>query len=120
MDRDTNRPFSRFEWKRIVKRMHRKYYGVNPTGVEIFDWAEIAYSILVKLRQKSRGYGVELLKRYTAEPKKGLRVYLVSDTSTLPAIITNDDPVKPEARLISIDAVGKEHLPIRNVPVLKI
>ncbi len=24
MDRDTNRPFSRFEWKRIVKRMHRK------------------------------------------------------------------------------------------------
>ena len=116
MDRDTNRPFSRFEWKRIVKRMHRKYYGVNPTGVEIFDWAEIAYSILIKLRQKSRGYGVELLKRYTAEPKKGLRVYLVSDTSTLPAIITNDDPVKPEARLISIDAVGKEHLQSATFP----
>eukprot|EP00966_Prymnesium_polylepis_P278729 6439242-Prymnesium_polylepis.1 len=54
MNRDTNRPFSRFEWKRIVKRMHRNYYGVTPTGVEIFDWAEIAYSILVKLRQKSR------------------------------------------------------------------
>ena len=84
--------------------------------MEIFDWAEIAYSILIKLKQKSRGYGVELLKRYTAAPKKGLRVYLVSDTSTLPAIITNDDPVKPEARLISIDAVGKEHLQPATLP----
>ena len=51
-------------------RSSLQYYGVNPTGVEIFDWAEIAYSILVKLKQKSRGYGVELLKRYTTEPKK--------------------------------------------------
>eukprot|EP00966_Prymnesium_polylepis_P108500 2511842-Prymnesium_polylepis.1 len=48
--------------------MHRKYYGVNPTGVKIFDWAELAYSILIKLKQKSRGYGVELLKPYIPRP----------------------------------------------------
>eukprot|EP00966_Prymnesium_polylepis_P110984 2567431-Prymnesium_polylepis.1 len=39
-----------------------------------------------------------------------MRVYLVNDTRTLPAIITSDDPVKPEAQLLSINAVGREHL----------
>eukprot|EP00966_Prymnesium_polylepis_P151136 3491663-Prymnesium_polylepis.1 len=74
MDRDTNRLVQPLRVEANCEaRMHRKYYGVTPTGVEIFDWVEIAYSILVKLRQKSRGYGVELLKRYTSEPKKGLR-----------------------------------------------
>eukprot|EP00966_Prymnesium_polylepis_P259481 5993522-Prymnesium_polylepis.1 len=70
MDRDTNRPFSRFEWRRIVKRMHTKYYGVSPAGVEIIDWTELAYSILVKLKQASRSYGIELLKTYTTIAQK--------------------------------------------------
>ena len=87
MDRDTNRPFSRFEWRRIVKRLHTKYYGVNPAGVDVIDWAELAYSILVKLKQASRSYGVDLLKSYTTVPKKGIRVYLVYDTRTLPAVL---------------------------------
>ena len=40
----------------------------------------------------------------------------MSGTNTLPAIITNDDPVKPEAQLIYIDAVGKEHLQPATLP----
>eukprot|EP00966_Prymnesium_polylepis_P047225 1093334-Prymnesium_polylepis.1 len=92
MDRDTNRPFSRFVWRRIVKRLHTKYYGA------------------------SRSYRVELMKTYTTKAKKGMRVYLVNGTSTLPAIITNDDPVKSEAQLVSIDAVGREHLQTATFP----
>eukprot|EP00966_Prymnesium_polylepis_P280307 6476732-Prymnesium_polylepis.1 len=75
------------------------------------DRETTAYEILWG---ESRGRVKELRNRATKiiyhNTQNGMRVYLVNDTSTLPAIITNDDPVKSEAQLVSIDAVGREHL----------
>eukprot|EP00966_Prymnesium_polylepis_P124774 2885770-Prymnesium_polylepis.1 len=52
--------------------------------------------------------------------QNGMRVYLVNDTRTLPAIITNDDPVKPEAQLLSNRCSRKGTPATRSVPVLKV
>jgi hypothetical protein len=69
-------------------------------GSGVLDMRE-AQADIEELRDRTK------MKEYTTEAKQGMRVYLVSGSSTLPAIIMNDDS---KAQLVSIDAVGREHL----------
>eukprot|EP00966_Prymnesium_polylepis_P158939 3673856-Prymnesium_polylepis.1 len=61
MDKDTNRPFTKTDWKRFVSELHRQYYGIDATNVEVHDWAKLIYGVQKKI---SREIWVELMKRY--------------------------------------------------------
>eukprot|EP00966_Prymnesium_polylepis_P019423 447842-Prymnesium_polylepis.1 len=39
MNKDTNRPFTRTEWRGFVEELHTEFHRVEPTGVEVIDWA---------------------------------------------------------------------------------
>ena len=49
MNKDTNRPFTRAEWRGFVVTLHTDFYGVEPTGVQAIDWAEFVYGIQKKI-----------------------------------------------------------------------
>eukprot|EP00966_Prymnesium_polylepis_P060007 1392005-Prymnesium_polylepis.1 len=61
MNKDTNRPFTRNEWRAFVTELHGEHYGIEPTGVEIIDWARFIYEVQKKI---TREIWVELMKRY--------------------------------------------------------
>ena len=102
MNKDTNRPFTRAEWRGFVEELHTDFYGVEPTGVEVIDWANYIYEVQKKI---PREIWVELLKRYDTPIKAKKKVYLVRGAHTWPAIIIDGDT----ARLVKIDAVGRGH-----------
>ena len=45
MNKDTNRLFSWIEWRVFVAEMHKEYYGIEPTGVEVIDRAKFIYNV---------------------------------------------------------------------------
>ena len=102
-NRDTNRPFTRGEWRRWVEQLHRAWYGVDPTNEQIIDNADKIYDIQQKI---PRPILVQLLRRTTAIPKINMKVYLMRANISWPAIIISPT----QAQRVRIDAVGRHHL----------
>ena len=45
MEKDTNRPFTKTDWKQFVSELHKQYYGIDATNVEMHDWAQFIYKV---------------------------------------------------------------------------
>ena len=43
INKSTNRPFTRAEWRGFVAELHKDFHGVELTGVEVIDWAEFIH-----------------------------------------------------------------------------
>ena len=78
------------------------FYGVEPTGVEVIDWAEFIYGVQKKI---PRDMWVQLMKRYDTSIRSKKRVYLIRGVHVWPAVITDGDT----ARLVKTVAVGRGH-----------
>ena len=110
MDRNTNRPFTTRDWRKFVERLHKEYYGVEPTNEDIIDYAEIMKKITDAQSNEQKKHLMSTWRpgssvSYHAHITVGAEVYLVRESVCWAAIIEDNT----WARRIFVDAVGRGH-----------
>jgi hypothetical protein len=117
MNKDTNRPFTKQEWREWVHESITKLKGVEPDNIEVRERAKDIYKIQKAIPDH---IWVQLLREYRADPKINRKVYLVKGRKAWPAIVETST----HARVHAIDNVGKARatstlFPLRNFTVVE-
>ena len=104
MNKETNRPFSRTQWRALIKRDNLKKGNKPLTNVEIIDYA----NEIVRIQHTiPRLAWIQMMRQYVVTPKPKLQVYLIRQHSNIvwPAIITDGT----KAQRVWIDSRGRGH-----------
>jgi hypothetical protein len=104
-NRETNRPFTWIEWRKMVKKFHQKNVGTPITGEELIRKADTYHEIGRAIPRQIR---VELLKtyKYAVPPKPGTDIYLIKGENLIwPAVAIDNN----WAQRVRIDGTGKAH-----------
>jgi len=104
MNKDTNRPFSRSEWRAIIRRDNLQKGNKPLTNVEIIDYADEIIRIQNKIPRLA---WIQMFRQYVVTPKPKMYVYLIRQHSDIvwPAIIVDGT----KAQRVWIDSRGRGH-----------
>ena len=102
MNKDTNRLFTRGEWRDFVERLEKKHHNRTPTNLEIIENADAIVNIQKQIPREAR---LELRKAHTVPAQARQWVYLQRRNISWPAIVIDDT----KAQRVWIDKVGRGH-----------
>ena len=85
-NKKANRLFRLSEWRDWVEKLEEKKTGVKPNNTHIFKKADEIFAIQQKI---PKAIVNALAKRFTVDPKRGKRVYLIRGDIVWPALCPN-------------------------------
>ena len=105
MNKDTNRPFSRKDWRSMIQKENTNKGNKPLTNIEIIDYANEITKIQHTIPRLA---WIQMMRQYVVAPTPKMRVYLIRQKSNIvwPAIVTDNT----KAQRVWIDPRGRGHV----------